>query len=678
MSNIISAASNPYLSSLILFISVYIIGLLVFLYMKRKKSKKNSGLEIYTQATATPTYYRSIYRFLCGFALTRSICERVRSRYEMIEPGNIEKIERDTVRSVLTIFGLTIGVSVGFALFQISLYSILLIAYSIYCISLEYLSFSTKKKKRLLLSQLHTELEHLQSNYNHAQDVCDALFETSVNAPDPVRSHLLTIWHILQEDELHINTAVERYNITSPLPYLKDLLACSKETMEYGDNYLTGISNYTHQLTGIMNSTAADERITDHATQGFKGHAFMALVPVYLKPVANKFVLHVFDVDDLIHGTYGIISTVLIFVISFAIYNVILRKSDLSNHCARYHSTLQRLLKIPLIRYAAIYLKDKNQERKNRIQTQIHKIGESLSVEQFMVQRILFAVAGFLLTCFVCLFITYNTRSTVLTKETGISTKITEGTTAEEEENIKQFIIDTSVYLKNEKIDDPTAVSQMVSNSGLFYSDSIESLCVDEILGRVYSYNHAYFRFWYLLLALGCGFAISYTPYFLLQRNKTLVLIQSNDEVMRFNVIISCMKSLKRASSKGILEELELSADIFRNSITECVDEFASDPMQALEHFQYREKDNPMIQQLCAKLIRADRIGIFLAFANLEAEMEEWRKAREQKCTYYIDNASALTSALSFVPIFVVIILEMAVPMALGTFSQMSIMNQMM
>lgn len=658
---------------------VFLLAIFIMFFIRRRREKKLLEAQVYIKDSSPPEYYRNIYRFLSNNRLTRSYTARVRLRYEMLEPGSVEHLERDTVRSVMLLMILVVVATVIVLLAHASFYSILLVIFSIYCVNSEYLSVVTQRMKLTILGQLRTEIEHIQNNYNHSEDVCDAIYEAALNAPFPVKNHLLNIWEVLQADDVHINSEVERFNIRSPLPYLKDLLSCAKETSKYGDNNVHGISNFILKLTGIMNAVSAAERIEEERQQSFSGMTVVSILPFYLKPAANWFAKQMFDVDGYIDGVYGILSTIVIFLVSLVIYGVVSHRKELDYTCARSHPTLQKISKAPVIRHVVNYMTNSNMARKNAIQSKIHKIGESLTVEQFMTQRILFAIVAGIATLATCLFIQVSIRSTVLVSTSGISTKITEGTTEEEELAITDFVIATAQDLKNTDLSDDTLIMGRVQQAGdMFKTDTARSLVAEEITGRIESYQHAYFQSWYLLLTVLAMFACSFIPYLLIRRDSTLVAIRSNDEIMRFQTIISCMKDIKRGSTKEVLEEMELSADIFRNTLTDCIDDYSSDPLRALERFQLRERDHPLLQQICMKFIRADRVGLQRAFANLEAEMVECQKSREQKCRFYIHQASNLAYMMVFIPIFLVIVLEAMLPMGLAMFEQMTIMNGML
>lgn len=657
---------------------VFLLTIFIMLFVRGRREKKLLESQVYIKDSSPPEYYRSIYRFLSNNRITRSYTARVRLRYEMLEPGSVEHLERDTVRSVMLLVLLVAAATVTVLLAHASFYSILLVIFTIYCVNSEYLSVVTQRMKLTILGQLRTEIEHIQNNYNHSEDVCDAIYECALNAPFPVKNHLLCIWEVLQADDMHINSEVERFNIRSPLPYLKDLLSCAKETSKYGDNNVHGISNFILKLTGIMNAVSAAERIEEERQQAFSGMTVVSMLPFYLKPAANWFAKQMFEVRGYIDGVYGILSTIVVFLASLVIYGVVSHRKELDYTCARSHPTLQRISMAPVIRHVVNYMTNSNMARKHAIQGRIHKIGESLTVEQFMAQRILFASVAGTVTLATCLFIQVSIRSTVLVSTGGISTRITEGTTEEEELAITDFVITTAQELKNEELSDASVMGRVQQAGDMFKTDTARMLVADEISGRVESYQHAYFQSWYLLLAAFAMFGCSFIPYLLIRRDSTLVAIRSNDEIMRFQTIISCMKDIRRGSTKEVLEEMELSADIFRNTLTDCIDEYSADPLYALECFQLRERDHPLLQQICMKFIRADRVGLQRAFANLEAEMVECQKSREQKCRYYIHQASNLAYMMVFIPFFLVVVLEAMVPIGMAMMEQMAIMNGML
>lgn len=656
-----------------LILSVLIYGFASFI-MLRKKRKKLAKYEIYHQNKTPPAIFRILYRYLSAFALTRGYVAKVRHRYEMIEPGDTERIERDTIINVLFVFGLAAFLIVLAFILGFSLFYSLISLFTLYVCNNAFNELSIEQKRGKILRQLKGELENLQNNYNKSFDISDAIYETAVNAPDPLSSHLKIIWDILQCDAGVMNQRIEEYNISAPNPYLKDLLACSKEIAKYDDSKVGGISNYIRKLTVIINAVAIEERKQETIRSKFKGQAIVCVFPIYTTPILIKVSRSMFEIDAFMNGTYGILAHIVAFAISLICYSLVQNKKNMDYVCATSHPTLRKISELPLIRGIVTYMEKSNIKRRYALESKLHKIGESMTVRQFFTQRILFAILGFIATLILCFFIQINAKDMALSDSSNMDIQLLEGYSSEDEHLIYGELTDFANSVAGGKYNQETLIEEL-KKSPYFKSDARASLAVAEIQRRVNKYQNAYFKWWYYLIALANFGLFSYIPYALINKNRTLVQMKADDEVMRFQNIISCMKNIERAGTKEILEEMELSASIFRNSLTECVDEYASDPIGALHHFMLREKDVDLLQRISVKFIRADRVGVYNAFANLDEEIVEAHKAREQKNNDYIQRAGTLTYAFAFLPIFFVLVLEMIAPMALATMSQLALLD---
>lgn len=611
---------------------------------------------------------------LASGIVTQNYVSKIRHRYEMVEPGDIEKIETDTVRSILALWGASIAIITAALLYGVTLYSFLLVVYSIYIFSHEFVDKSIKLKQNTLLDQLHVELENLQNNYNMEWNVPEAIYKTSVNAPKPVADHLRKIWEILQKDWGEMDAEIEKYNVSAPNTFLKDILACSKEIYKYGDGKVNGISNYSKKLTMINNAVATEMRKEMEWKNSFSGHSGVCIFPVYLIAVCHVIASRMSEVAVYYQGTYGVISLLVCFAVSMAAYAYISQKKEMNYVRIQFHSYLQQIYELPVIHQMALYYSNRNMYKTTKLRKQIRGAGESLTIEQFYTQRMISFVIACILTVIVSIGITITNKETILQDSSNVSIKITEGTSEEEEQEQLDYLTQLSFDLEGGKLNQET-VMQEIEDSGLFFTEKARKLALEEIQRRVKAYRNAYFHWYYLVFAVIAGYVASFFPYFLITKNEELVRLKTNEEVLRFQNIISCMKHIDRAGTKETLQEMELSADIYRNSVTDCLDEYASDPMKALTHFKQREKDNAMIQNIVTKFERADRVGIHDAFENLDAEIEEAIKSKEVKLLEYIRGTANVTYMVAFLPFATVLILEMLFPMIMSTMTRMTLLN---
>ena len=659
---------------IIVIVSVIILGIVFIIIQDILKKKKESPDEVYQKGKSPPAFYRDFYRVLSSGIFTKNYVAKMRHRYEMVEPGDIEKIETDTVKSILALWGATVAVIIASLLYGVTLYSFLLVVYSIYIFSHEFVDKSIISKQNKLLEQLHVELENLQNNYNMEGSVPEAIYKTSVNAPKPAADHLKKIWEILQKDWGEMDAEIEKYNISAPNTFLKDVLACSKEIYKYGDGKVNGISNYSKKLTMINNAVAAEIRKDLEWKNSFSGHAGVCIFPVYLIALCHVIVLKMSEVAVYYKGTYGVLSLLACFAVSVAAYAYISQKKDMNYVRIQFHPYLQQLYELPVIHQMVLHYSNRDMYKRTRLRKQIHGAGESLTVEQFYAQRILAFVIAFILTIIVAVGITISNKGSILQDSSNVSVKITEGTTEEEEQAQLDYLTQMSFALEDGKLNQETLIRD-IEASGLFFTEKARNLALEEIQRRVNAYRNAYFHWYYLVYGLIGGCVASFLPYFLIGKNAELVQLKTNEEVLRFQNIISCMKHIDRAGTKETLQEMELSADIYRNSVTDCLDEYASDPMKALMHFKQREKDNALIQNIVTKFERADRVGIHDAFENLDAEIEEAIKSKEVKLLEYIRGTANVTYMVAFLPFAAVLILEMLLPMLMSTMTRMTLLN---
>lgn len=643
-----------------------------FFAVRKKKGRRE---EAYRDKKSRTAFFQETYRFFSHWKPTRGYVRSVRRQFETIEPGNVEYIETNTMRTALLIWLSGILAIFAVCLYGITLYSLMLSILSVYFFSTFILNKRIEGIKYTLLGQQAEAMEALEDNYYLSEDVGEALYETAVNAPQPVGTQLNRIWEILQSDEEKLPGEIEKYNVSAPNPFLKDLLSTCFCIGKYGDRKVNGIWNFIRCLTKIGNDISVEQRKAEKIRHQYATLSAISVFPVLLMKPAEMFAKYAFgSAGKYYGGAYGIFCMLAVYGLSMAAYYYIERSRAMDFTPMDFHPALAKLESLPVIRDFITVATERDAGRKQRLEKKLREVGESMTVRQFFAKRLIYGCAAFCIGIIAVETALVNGRHVALDYR-QIDSSLLQDVSAAQGEEETDFLLEMAHRYKKGKYSKDELLAQL-RESGYFSGDGLLQAAYGEVEGRVAQYRAQYFRWQYFVLTLAAAFLASFIPLILLRQNAAIIAMKMEDEVMRFLNMIYCMMYQPRAGVMEILEQMELCADMYRNSLTQCIDEFGGDESVALKNLKDREV-NPLFRRIVDKLVQADYCGIEKAFANLGEEISEAQKKREQKNNIYIDNGSTLAFTLAFLPTYVMTIFWMIVPMLLALSEQMESFNNL-
>lgn len=117
-------------------IALFILSICAIYFVKKQLDKKNQETLFVANRKGVQTrFLHAAYVFFNTFPLTQEFIKKIRKRYEIIEPGDTVKTERDTIKTALKIFGISFAAFIAGALIEPSLYTIVVCGILSYVIS---------------------------------------------------------------------------------------------------------------------------------------------------------------------------------------------------------------------------------------------------------------------------------------------------------------------------------------------------------------------------------------------------------------------------------------------------------------------------------------------------------------------------------------------------------------
>ena len=186
---------------------------------------------------------------------------------------------------------------------------------------------------------------------------------------------------------------------------------------------------------------------------------------------------------------------------------------------------------------------------------------------------------------------------------------------------------------------------------------------VKSIYTKLQTINSEYIKWFEVLLALVFS-AIAYmTPTWMLYFQKRLRQIEMEDEVMQYQTIILMLMKIERVNVEMILEWLERYANIFKEPITKCVNNYEAGAWEALEDLKNDISYQQLITIVESMQAAVEKIPIREAFDELDTERDYYQEKRKASNEKLISRKGMIGKVIGFAPMIVLFVGYLIVPL---------------
>lgn len=653
--------------------SILFVLFLIIVILHKKLNEKNKDQIFITKKNTRTRIIHTLYVFLNHNWMTSYFVGRVRKRFEILEPGNIKKIEFDTMKTILWV-GLTDSIILILGLcIDISMYMIFCTCSFVYIVTSYLIYRIVDRKEILLMKQLREILVELRHHYYEEGNVEAAIDKTVLDAKMPIDIHLQKIYDVLLSDDLEED--IQRYNIMTPNRFLKMLLSLCVQIKKYGDEKVDGQSLFLRNLTYLKEELDIEIRKRELINHKLTGLVWIATIPMFLLKLIEIWAIsNLPELKLYYRGQYGMIVSIIIGLTSLLIYSLLNRIREVDFSEQKNHFLLEYLFNISYIKKLVLFLENRNYGKTLKYKKMLRRIGESITIEQLNTKRIFISIFAFLVSIMICFEIHNTSRTFFLTNTLTLDSMLLEIPNGTMKEDVKHLVVTLSKQYKDNLMDEKVIKSKIEEK---VKNPVVQDEILKEIRKRTDSYKKNHFQWYDLFLSFIVAFIGFEMPVILIAYENRMLKMAMQNEVIQFQSIILMLMYMKRISTKEVLEVMEEFALIFKNSISECLDEFSLGELRALQHLKEKEEYQPF-QKIIDNLIAADKTGIEKACEEIESDRKSSQEQRKQDNQIYIDDKSAEGSFLSFIPMTLVIVLYIIVPFVAESLSQLSAyVNQM-
>ena len=153
---------------------------------------------------------------------------------------------------------------------------------------------------------------------------------------------------------------------------------------------------------------------------------------------------------------------------------------------------------------------------------------------------------------------------------------------------------------------------------------------------------------------------------------KMLRQLEIENEIMQFQTIILMLMKIERVNVEIILEWLERYANIFKEPITKCVNNYEAGAWEALEELK-EEVAAPQFIRIVESLQAAvEKIPISQAFDELDNEREYYQEKRKETNDKLISRKGLIGKIVGFTPMVLLFVGYLIIPLVVIGFLSMT------
>ncbi|HWT74298.1 MAG TPA: hypothetical protein VN258_06225 [Mobilitalea sp.] len=637
-------------------ISLAIIMPIVFICIEKvdqkDKAKNNTGASLYIKKAKTnPLYW--IYKIFCRIPLTRSYLLKISSNYELICPGNPRAIANKTMLLAGTTLLLCIAEIALTFLLEPDMNNLILAVYLIFVINNEVINYFVRKSVITLLEEMERFISNVSHNYFINYYIDDAIVDAIDNRmSEEMKINAKIIYEIVTSDSQKEDVA--RYNATTHNKYLKMFLSLCINVMENGDKIHHGQRLMTQNLISLKKEINLEYLKQKKLNYIFSGSIFAAVAVCIPLTLIQKFGISIAPQLEAIYlGQLGILYVVLIFLISSVVYIMINNAKEMKKPMVHNNIFLEKLEKLRFINTALDNFAEKHYGPIIRLRDTLKRLGECITPKQLLLKSIITSFLAFSISI-ILMFYIHSSNKALLTEKVINEENLTSVGMIELTEVMKEEILRYVNKYKEEAVTQEQIQLQLQKEGSLYNQSAIEEVA-KEVIERINRYQNEYFKWYELLICIGIGLLCFIIPYLMILYRRKLLAATMEDEVIQFNSIIYMMMYSDHVTVMDLLEQMELFAMVFRPTLRECMNEYNSGDIQALEKMKKREAFEPFIR-LVDNLIRCDDISIENSFDEIASDRENYYDRRKLENEIIIQKRADNIKPLAFLPGIMVLI----------------------
>ena len=675
--------SNEMIMYMLIGVAV-LFGILVIAYIvinKKLQSSEVVQIQKLRQGTQEKKYsseviYQKLYVFYRKIPFIKRYLLKVRRKLEIINIDD-EYLTRKQAAAILSrtfliLIPLTIIIIV--ITHQNYLLMTILLIFELFMID-SFIDGSVDKIDNKLLREQIDFFSEIRHAYHETNMVEEAIYQVAQDDEHPEMSRQADkIYEVLISDDPE--TELERYYDVAPNSYLKEFAGVSYLTKEFGDRKVDGASLYLKNLNNITQEMQLEILKRDKLDYTFQSLSLISIVPMLaLEPIKNWSMSQFSFTQSFYAGKNGMLVQILVLVITFVCYILTRKLKDNGSTAQNTKNTenpwQEKLYRIPIFKkFFDLFIPKDGTKEYRKIRKDMKDSATKDKIQWIYINRIVLCVVTFIVSLVLIIqlhritinnvytdpTVTYNIIGQMTEKDTKTATELTES----DNDYLYYYRGDTTI--DEAKIQDDMKdcrINKTYENS----SDDEIASAAERVYGKLQQVNSENLKWFELLIAMVLAIIAYMAPIWLLKFQAKMRQLEMEDEVMQFQTIILMLMRIERVNVEMILEWLERYANIFKEPISKCVNNYESGPWEALEEL----KDEVSFQQLIILVeslqAAVEKIPICDAFDELDTERDYYQAKRKESNERLISRKGMIGKAIGFAPMIVLFVGYLIIPL---------------
>lgn len=195
----------------------------------------------------------------------------------------------------------------------------------------------------------------------------------------------------------------------------------------------------------------------------------------------------------------------------------------------------------------------------------------------------------------------------------------------------------------------------------------------ERLYGKLQLYTNEYIKWIEILVAILIAYACYYMPIVILSFQRKMRAMEMEDEVMQFQTIILMLMYIERISVEYIIEWLARYANIFKEPLMKCLNNYESGAIEALEELKEDVPYKPFVRIVDSLQSAVENVKITDAFDELETERTFYQEVRKETNERLINKKAKIGRVIGFAPMVTLFVGYLIVPLMWSSVMDMGV-----
>ena len=540
-----------------------------------------------------------------------------------------------------------------------------------------------KIDNKLLKEQINffSEIRHAYHEYNMVEEAIYQVAQDDENIEMSRQAE--KIYDVLISDDPE--GELEKYYDIAPNPYLKEFAGVSYLTKEFGDRKVNGASLYLKNLNNITQEMQLEILKRDKLDYVFQSLSLISIVPIlFMEPLKNWAVSQFSFTASFYEGKGGMIVQILILVLTIICYFLTRKLKDNGSVNLSAKDTENpwqaKLYRNPIIKKIVdLFIPKPGTKEYRNLQKDMKDAASKDKMEWIYINRLLLGIVTFIATIIIVMQLHALVIRNVYTDPTANFDII--GQMSEKDVASAMEITNSdNKYIEHFKADpevttDDIAAEMEKGRIDDFYENADDDeiqVAAERVLDKIKLVNSENMQWFELIIAMVLAVVAYNMPIWMLKFQAKMRQLEMEDEVMQFQTIILMLMKIERVNVEIILEWLERYANIFKEPISKCVNNYESGPWEALEQLKEDVSFQQFIRIVESLQAAVEKIPIADAFDELDTERDYYQAKRKESNERLISRKGMIGRAIGFAPMIVIFVGYLIIPLVFIGLTSMS------